>query len=88
VRLSQAALDVGGEDPGRSAALLRLAEEHQAGLAAHLEDPGRSAALLRLAEEHQAGLAAHLEEAAFQNILTQFQAIFQEPYPFCFLIQV
>jgi glutathione S-transferase len=38
VRLSQAALDVG--DAAQSEALLRLAEEHQAGLAAHLEEAG------------------------------------------------
>lgn len=38
VRLSQAALDV--NDAAQSEALLRLAEEHQAGLAAHLEEAG------------------------------------------------
>ncbi len=38
VRLSQAALDVG--DAAQSEALLRLAEEHQSGLAAHLEEAG------------------------------------------------
>jgi len=38
VRLSQAALDV--EDAAQSEALMRLAEEHQAGLAAHLEEAG------------------------------------------------
>ena len=39
MRLSQAALSV-NEDAACSEALLRMAEDHQAGLAAHLEDAG------------------------------------------------